>query len=731
MRRSSHLLGCLGLTVFVSIAFADGEFPGWQAMRVIHQEGRPLIVRVADVEGDGRDELIVVNTTHSRLDVYRWLAPAERSDAETADDKTRPNDLPMADDFRRQEVPLKHLPQDVVATDLDGDGRRELVVLASPPNKILVYGLNKDGDWNLRQTFDLLPGEFAPRRQPLLLVSDADGQARIYVGCTNGIQQLTLKTDERPDWLTPRERHGREDWWLADVDGDGDRDLVEQTRESHQSLRWFVRDAAGHLSPARILFDQSIAGAAVLRSEKGADQLLVMDGVINGLLRRYKMTQGELDPLGQRRPLALDDGRKAIWCGLQLGDKSALAVVDRERPQLLLYCLESEGWGVQRTFPLVNDVRAIAAPQAKPGTLLLWAQDAAELHISQWDGGRMSYPKPWPRSEDDGPRKILALGSVGPTAWWLQQVDQDCDLYVWPKDQAEPTRARFEGVNVAKGGQAQWLGERRLLVRRDYRDSLKIAAVEKEGEKPVMRSVGHLKQAAIEELKLLLWGDQLRMTRLTDGVLQWLDNDLQPIDQVMLPQGRKLADYVPLDKQRGWALEEGGRFVHLLEADDTGIPQLKKTVKMNGGIALVRDPVLGLMLVSNDQAIQLDSGRPDELDLLESFDGRIDRRSGIKEATIHRIDCLDVDGDGVQEVLLFDDRRHQLTVLSEEAGKFKPQISWPVFEDKKYPYGDGDDAPTVTEPHAVVVWDADGDGHRDLAMTCQDRLVIYLAREKP
>ena len=64
-------------------------------------------------------------------------------------------------------------------------------------------------------------------------------------------------------------------------------------------------------------------------------------------------------------------------------------------------------------------------------------------------------------------------------------------------------------------------------------------------------------------------------------------------------------------------------------------------------------------------------------------------------------------------------------------GTLTPQISWPVFEDKKYPYADGDEAPMVKEPRAVVALDADGDGRQDLAMVCHDRMLIYLARDKP
>ncbi len=57
-------------------------------------------------------------------------------------------------------------------------------------------------------------------------------------------------------------------------------------------------------------------------------------------------------------------------------------------------------------------------------------------------------------------------------------------------------------------------------------------------------------------------------------------------------------------------------------------------------------------------------------------------------------------------------------------------ISWPVFEDKKYPYG-GDQAPLVREPRTVAALDVDGDQRQDLALLCYDRLIFYLASDEP
>ena len=143
---------------------------------------------------------------------------------------------------------------------------------------------------------------------------------------------------------------------------------------------------------------------------------------------------------------------------------------------------------------------------------------------------------------------------------------------------------------------------------------------------------------------------------------------------------------------------------------------------------LASDPVLGLMLIDQDRVVRLSRGRPSELKLIDSIDGRVGRPSGVKEATIHRFMVADVTGEGDEDVVLCDDLKHQLTVLVPGPKELKPIISWQVFEDQAYPYG-GEHESQVTEPRAVVGFDADGDGRADLALLCQDRLLIYLAKD--
>jgi hypothetical protein len=198
----------------------------------------------------------------------------------------------------------------------------------------------------------------------------------------------------------------------------------------------------------------------------------------------------------------------------------------------------------------------------------------------------------------------------------------------------------------------------------------------------------------------------------------------------MLPEGLELADYVAEDDEHGWGLQNGAPFVHRLEADEAGVMRTTERFKIAAGTSLAQDPALGLFLVHPDRVLLLQSGTSRELALSGVIDERIGRSGGVRETRFHRIGALDVDGDRCDELLLFDDMEHRLCVLACAGEELVPQIAWPVFDDKVYPYGE-EAASLVQEPRAVCGLQFDGDDARDLAMLCHDRLLIYLGREEP
>lgn len=710
------------ITLVVASAQAD-EWAGWQGFRVIHQEGAPGRMFAADLDGSGRGQLVVVNGRQSRLDLYAWL-PKDKRTAAVAADPQRPNELPLAPEWTHRELPLDDLPAEALACDVDGDKRPELLVLSSPTNKVLVFGQEADG-WKKLRHWDLLPGTASGRRA-MLLRSQAGGKPELLVSFDQGIQTLSLEPNSRPSWLLPREQRGRLDWKLADLDGDGDADVLEWTSQPRQAVRWY-ECAADKLLPAQVLHEQAVQGLEVLSRPGKSAEVLLLGGAQDGMLRRYQMVRGEQSELGRQEALPIAGGAKAPWCGIRLDDSASFVAVDGTQPRLRVHALTGEGWGPEQSYPTISGVKGLAAPAAEPGLLLLWAKDGSDLHASRWEAGRLSYPRVFAAQSTVADRKIIALDGVGRTVWWVQRAGPDLELYTWSPTDKQPRRTTFAGLG-SKVEKAMWLGGQRLLVQQAYSTSAKLGALV--DGKLLVTEPSHLGKVDLAEFALFERGENVRLGRYTDGVLQWLDDNLQPIDQVMLPDGQRLASFVPLDEKHAWALEAGGLFVHRLEADGAGIFRVAKSIKPPQGSALWLDPVLGLLLLDQERIVHLSPGRLWELKLIESIDSRVGRPSGVREATIHRCLTADVSGDGQDEVVLCDDRRHQLTVLQWTEKGLTPLISWQVFEDQAYPYGGETGDALVPEPRLVTGFDADGDGRQDLALICHDRLLVYLAREE-
>lgn len=746
------LVAVAGVAAFSADVFA-AEFLGWQGLRVVPQEGTPERMTAADLDGDGRQELIVVNTRQSRLDLYRWQAADERKPP-YASDPDRPNELPLAPDWSHTELALEDLPADAAAADLDGDGRHELLVLTGPTLKLSLYE-KKLGKWESTRHWDLPTANLAGRG-PLLLVRQLTAPTKpaesnkvadskkpadskkaaeakkpiapkreALISCDKGILVVPLDEAGRAGWLRPRETVARLDWRQLDVDGDGDDDLIEWTALAHQTIRWY-ENVDGVLRAPQTLHDQQLQQFAATRIAKQPAEVHCLASSQTGLVRRFRPAPGEKSDWGRRSALPIGSGPGGPWCGIRVGKETALAAVDPVEPRIRLFRLVDDVWGEEEGYPGVGNVRAIAAPAGRPGMLLLWVKDAGDLFESHWDKGRLTYPKPVP-GNTVADRKVLAMETVGATVWSAQRIGADVELCVWSPSAREPEKTKFAEVG-AKTERVLWLGGKRLLVQQAYSSAAKIISIDGEG-KTVTDDPPHLAKVNLAEYSLYDDGRRLRLGRLTDGVLQWLDDDLQPTDQVMLGDGRKLAGFVGLGEGDAVALEQGGLFLHRLKIDESGIVRTTADEKIPSAAALRRDPILGLFLIDADHVTRLGAGRPWELKLVDTLDGRIGRPSGVKEATVHRVLATDVDGDGSDEVLLCDDRRHQLTVLRRKENDFESIASWQVFEDKKYPYGDDSAEAHVSEPRSVLAFDADGDSLRELALLSQDRLVIYVGQE--
>jgi len=254
-------------------------------------------------------------------------------------------------------------------------------------------------------------------------------------------------------------------------------------------------------------------------------------------------------------------------------------------------------------------------------------------------------------------------------------------------------------------------------------------------ESPMPREIiaAHLTTALMDELLLIPGtisgkGGAPTPARLTAGVVQFLNADLKPADQAMLPEGLAITSYAPSASGGGFALAGAAQRVFRFEASDGALPNVTGSWRLHTKAqGLQSDPVLGLLMTTPTGLSALSEGADPVLAEDGFLQPSTGRESRPRANRFDRLLSADLTGDGQEELIVSDDEKHTLSVYGAD---MKPWCAWPVFTDTKYPYG-GDERQSrgPREPRQIMGADLDGDGVQDLILSSQDRFVIYLGKD--
>jgi hypothetical protein len=96
------------------------------------------------------------------------------------------------------------------------------------------------------------------------------------------------------------------------------------------------------------------------------------------------------------------------------------------------------------------------------------------------------------------------------------------------------------------------------------------------------------------------------------------------------------------------------------------------------------------------------------------------RRSEHENSRSTEMASGDLNGDGVDDLIVVDGVRAELEILAGGDDLFSSVLRFPVFEKKLFRGGG-----RGIEPRRVMVEDFDGDGLQDVAILVHDRLIIY------
>lgn len=720
-------------------------------------------LQAADVDGDGRRDLLVIDNERAEIEILYQLDPKAPLPPPPA--SLRPNRWePVLEDarYRRVGVSTGAGMFDLATGDLNGDGRLDLVYTCAPQDLKVRYQ-QKDGGWEEKKVPD------AP--EPLAFVSglrvadlNGDGRADIVL---LGTKELAIFYQDAKGELgvpvrfpLPEENcYGLK---VFDLDGDGRNDLVYLSAASHDAIRVRRQNAAGRfgaeesyeIKPA----SSTLQVLAPAKSGRGA--VLAYADSQGGKLEQLRIQprKGEAGEVFLRpRSFAPRTSGKAAL-SYALGDfdgdgRVDVAAADPDGAQVFIYFRQADGGFTEaKAFPSLAEVKSIAAcdwdGDGKADVFVASPREQIAGVASMNAEGRLVYPQPLPSTgrplaiaagnlatdgcpavvvlrEDKGKRacEIIERRAGGPAITRtveiagvktdprgvaLFDVNQDglSDLVVMvPLDTTRVYLQQHDG-SFADASAAE--GYRKSLL--DRVDLAAIAAGDLDGDgrdEMLVAGGGFARGLKIDAKGALVVTDQFNARDATTA---------EVTAALAVPAAKKGGrPAVVLYDRKGSQFET-------LRADDSGVYQIKDTIpagklEVVGSAARTDRNGTELFLFGKDGFWWLPIGRPEleaEVDSAYATD--------LPEIQYQDVIAGDFDGDGTAEIVAVDANSNLVEILGRAGESWRSLLHFKVFDTDEHFQGRRTQQP---EPRETIVTDVTGDGKADLVLLVHDRVLVY------
>lgn len=212
----------------------------------LDQRTKNLLLR--DINGDGKLDIIVVNNLKNRIDVLLQRKPGEKP---TRDLSVETNEVPEDWRLEHKKIPSSRSVSALEVKDVDSDGKADLVYLGDPPGLYVEY---QSGEL----TFDKKRRFDAPDVQQsawMVDVGDINGDKRNDIAFL-GKEYLYLVYQGSDGKLEEPRRYrlaegGGSLIRILDFDGDGRNDITYQSEDKQHPVRIRFQTRAGRLGAER------------------------------------------------------------------------------------------------------------------------------------------------------------------------------------------------------------------------------------------------------------------------------------------------------------------------------------------------------------------------------------------------------------------------------------------------------------------------------------------------
>jgi hypothetical protein len=727
-------------------------------------------LHAADLDGDGLNDLIVVNNLHSKINLlYNQTGKTNLAAAANPPQPLDINQLPPDSRFRIDSLPVDEHISSMVVTDLNGDGRPDIAFYGDGKDLEVLYNQGTNG-WSDPKRWHIGDGQMNANA---LAEGDLNGDGRtdlVLLG-DNGslyfLPQLPDHTLGEPQKIpysgTPKAAQ------IIDVNGDGRKDLLLVDWDSPTPFRFRLQNGTGQLGPEIYFKTQPIRSYCADNVEGDAKTYVVTLAQNSGRAEVSQFVRKPAEVLSgafrqgqfQILPLRKAEGaqRGLLWADVNGDGRPDLLVAQPDSGQISVYLQQPDGSLAEpHTFPTLAGVSQLESADwnadGKPDIFLL-SQGENAVGVTQFDkNGRLPFPTLLPI---DGKPLVMAVGALRPGAKPTLAiiVDRNGQRFLVTRTADGKTRTQKLSEKFTSNPTAMAVqdvnqdGLPDLVVLIPY-EKIKVLLQKAKGdfdeedvdppggaiEQPWLASVdveGNGRPELLLPQKNFVRAVVLEREAKISGSTNQADWVFRVKDQINGAEGD--SRIVGATMVRNGVLQSGGtpaiflldaehKQLTLCERDATGVWNVTRNVELPvSDFSGLQTVTLGdtntpniAFLGQNAVAWLPLAGETWRLDALDGYD------TPVKDGNLNDVTTGDLNNDGRKELVFLEAAKNYLDIVSFNSHhKLVPATRWQVFEQHTF-RGNPD---TLPEPREALVTDVTGDGKNDLIVVVHDRLLVY------
>ena len=720
-------------------------------------------LRVADLDGDGLNDLIVVNNARSKITLlYNQTGKTNLALKPKPAIKRELNELPPDSRFRIESIASEKRIACLVVADLNGDGRPDIAYYGDPKELVVLYNQGTNG-WSNPKRWPIDDGQLSPNA---LATGDLNGDGRT---------DLVLLAENYVYFLPQQADHSLgepvkiplsasvKSVQIVDIDADGRSDLLLVNWEDRNPFRFRLQRHDGQLGPELYFSSAPIRSYWADNLEPNGKTQIISIALNSGRASVSEFTQKPGDPLGgcfqkgQFQVLPLNKTSKArrgeLWADVNGDGLADLLIAEPESGQISIYLQQEQGTlGSPKTFPTLAGVSDLAVADwdgdGKPEVFLL-SSDEKQVGVTRLDENqRLPFPKLIPL---EGTPLVLAVGKLTPNANPVLAVIVDRD-----GKRSLVTRSADGKAKTQKLNENFSSNPTTLFFHDADQDGLTDLVVLTPYEK--VKILRQVPGQDFEEIDVAPPGGEIQQPWLSaadidgDGKAELLLTQKNFLRAVVLkrePQSQNTNGWVFSVKEQINGASSNSRLVgaaaipnctnavsslFLLDAEQKAITLCERD--SSGVFQVVRNLPLPVSEFTGLQPLALGGSTPNTVAFLglnstawwplhgeawelTELDGY---ETPIRDGHLNDVVSGDLDNDGRKDLVFLETARNYLDLVMFDAShKLIPANRWQVFEERTF-RGRRSDLP---EPREAVVADLTGHKKNDLAVLVHDRILLY------